>query len=92
MKNEEALKTLRYEIEEEGHCSYIEEEMKLAMNALEKQIPKKPIKKNPIVYAKTIDGKARYSFDYYCPFCGVIPRLSDHHCICGQALDWGESE
>lgn len=40
MTYKEALEQLKYEIEEEGHCSYIEDEMKVAFEALEKQIPK----------------------------------------------------
>lgn len=43
MTYKEALETLRYEIEEEGHCSYIEDEMQVAFKALEKQIQKKPV-------------------------------------------------
>ena len=40
---DEALETIKYEVNEEGHCGYIEDELRLAMTALEKQIPKKVI-------------------------------------------------
>jgi len=43
MNAQEALETIRYEVDEEGHCGYIEDELRLAMMALEKQIPKKVI-------------------------------------------------
>ena len=79
MTYEEAFKTLRYEIEEEGHCSYIEEEMKLAINALEKQIPKKPPRHDRMV-CPNCNSKARYGHpdESYC-------------CHCGQALDWSDT-
>ena len=34
----EALKHLKYEIYEEGHCSYLEEEITIAIQALEREI------------------------------------------------------
>ena len=64
----------------------------LAISALEKQIPKKPIKKNPVCYAKTKDGQEYFAFDYFCPNCSEKIKLSEHHCICGQALDWSDTE
>ena len=70
---------------------------RLAISALEKQIPKKPrhIDKNA-----TFDG----NWKRVCPACGRVlverittpeesyPRLYNHtpHCICGQAIDWEE--
>lgn len=56
--------------------------------ALEKQIPQKPIKKNPICYSRTKDGVYSYAYDCYCPNCGVNVNKETHHCPCGQALDW----
>ena len=57
---------------------------------MEKQIPKKPTKKNPIVYQKDKDGQEHYAYDYHCPLCDEKIKLSEHHCICGQAIDWSE--
>ena len=65
---------------------------KAIRNALEKQIPKKPVKKNPICYAKTKDGQELYAYDYHCPMCDTKLKTNEHHCPCGQALDWGETE
>ena len=62
------------------------------VSALEKQIAKKPIKKNPICYAKTKDGQEYFAFDYFCPNCNEKIKLSEHHCKCGQALDWSDTE
>lgn len=80
MTNEEALETLKYEIEEECHCGYIEEEMKLAISALEKQILKKPLPEN------------KYYGNGKCPNCNaVFLDKSTKYCgNCGQALDWSE--
>ena len=64
----------------------------LAINALEKQIPKKPVKKNPICYSRAIDGVEKYAYDYHCPNCGVNVNKETHHCPCGQALDWSDTE
>ena len=86
MTYKEALERLRYEIEEEGHCSYIEDEMEVAFDALEKQIPIKPIGKHtsykcPICGRRVRSGKGSSSFgvDYFCQRCG-------------QALDWSDTE
>ena len=58
----------------------------LALEALEKQIPKKPLHMHK---------------NYYCPICkedgwmlwdDAIPNDMDKYCgICGQAIDWEES-
>ena len=50
----------------------------LAILALEKQIPKKPYKGNENgVYEKE-----------HCPSCHRSLFPNDHHCECGQAIDW----
>lgn len=52
----------------------------LAINALEKQIPKKP---------KTDD---RYVM-YICPCCNDFIKVSHNYCQnCGQAIDWSDEE
>ena len=68
-------------------------ELKVALTrAVEKQIPKKPVKKNPICYAKTKDGQELYAYDYHCPMCDTKLKTNEHHCPCGQALDWSDTE
>ena len=64
----------------------------LAINALEKQIPKKPVKKNPIVYQKNKDGQEYYAYNYHCPLCDIKLTVYEHHCPCGQALEWSDKE
>lgn len=52
----------------------------VAINALEKQIPKKP---------KTDD---RYVM-HICPWCNDFVKVSHNYCQnCGQKLDWGDGE
>ena len=64
----------------------------LAINALEKQIPKKPVKRNPICYQKTKDGRKKYAYDFHCALCDAKINSEKHHCPCGQALDWSDAE
>lgn len=55
-----------------------ESALALAILALEKQIPKNPYKDNENgVYEKE-----------YCPSCHRSLFPNDHHCECGQAIDW----
>ena len=55
-----------------------ESALALAILALEKQIPNKPYKDNENgVYEKE-----------YCPSCHRSLFPNDHHCKCGQAIDW----
>ena len=55
-----------------------ENALALAIEALEKQIPKKPYKDNENgVYEKE-----------HCPSCHRSLFPNDHHCECGQAIDW----
>ena len=64
-----------------------ENALALAIEALEKQIPKKPLHMHK---------------NYYCPICkedgwmlwdDAIPNDMDKYCgICGQAIDWSDDE
>ena len=62
------------------------EAKKVMVEALEKQIPKKP---KPIEQPNII----RYSMNYICPACGKHfsgTGIADYCYHCGQALDWSE--
>ena len=74
MTKEQALKSLKFEVYEEGHCSYIEEELDIAIEALEKQIPKQLHQ-----YANGTD---------HCPNCDAnLTGMGFKFCVeCGQAL------
>ena len=55
----------------------------IAVKALEKQIPKKPIKSDR--------QEIRYTLTYDCPTCGrqfTGTGFADYCYHCGQALDW----
>ena len=67
---------------QEAKIKAVEEACLLACEALEKQIPKKPYKDNENgVYEKE-----------HCPSCHRSLFPNDHHCECGQAIDWGDDE
>ena len=57
----------------------------MAIQALEKQIPKKPVKSEKQV--------VRYANTYYCPICnlGITGTNIAKWCYhCGQKLDWSD--
>ena len=65
------------EPEDAGYYLQLEHE-KMVLDALEKQIPKKPYLDNDNgVYDKE-----------HCPTCHRSLFPNDHHCRCGQALNW----
>ena len=80
MTESEAKVILESEYKFHGECSVFGEALTMAINALEKQIPKKP---------KTDD---RYVM-YICPCCNDFIKVS-HNCCqnCGQKLDWSDEE
>ena len=80
MTESEAKVILESEYKFHGECSVFGEALTMAINALEKQIPKKP---------KTDD---RYVM-YICPCCNDFIKVS-HNCCqnCGQAIDWSDEE
>ena len=84
----EKLKNMRLFMQitdENNDCKFTEDDYKaneMAINALEKQIAKKPYKDNENgVYEKD-----------HCPTCHRSLFPNDHHCECGQAIDWSVEE
>ena len=65
-------------------CETDVEALTKGIEALEKQISKKPITEK-----NTVDG----ADDYLCPNCncGIYADSFTTHCICGQALDWSDN-
>ena len=61
-----------------------------AAKALKKQIPKQPnFWEEKYYYSPTPND----DWGYECPCCGNREiDYPEHHCICGQALDWSEIE
>ena len=62
----------------------------VAINALKKQIPKKP---TPIDYEKYMDTVKNALFlkgAYWCPNCKHVVKCGTYCSDCGQKLDWNE--
>lgn len=86
MTNEEARKTLK-EIKPIPNDGFkiIADAYDMAIEALEKQIPKKPNDKFNVPYAIIAYG--------ICPSCGLDVNSDMKFCSeCGQAIDWSVSE
>ena len=64
--------------------------IEMAINALEKQVPKKP---TPIDYEKYMDIVKNALFlkgAYWCPNCNHVVKCGTYCSDCGQKLDWDE--
>jgi hypothetical protein len=76
--------------ESEGLCEGCIEYFETAIEALEKQLPKKGIKE------KITEGTHKGLHNFYCPVCYGNGDLSNkcnvgEYCSdCGQKLDWGK--
>lgn len=67
-----------------------ENELKIIKEALEKQVPKKPIIWEHRYYFSPTPND---DWGYECPCCGNQEiDYPEHHCDCGQTLDWTEDE
>ena len=93
MTNKEAIEQLRERLAITDYRQQIPEyyeAIELAVEALEKQMPKIPI------YSDYDDNGFGDVIPYTakCPVCGYEFDFGtwneNHHCICGQALDWSE--
>lgn len=63
-----------------------EQAISMAIEALEKQIPKKPLIWENKYYDSPVPND---DWGYECPCCGNRDiDYPEHHCTCGQALDW----
>ena len=93
MTESEAKVILESEYKFHGECSVFGEALTMAINALEKQIPKKP-EYEADGYA---DGELVYDYAK-CPICGhdFEYGINDWGCEycsdCGQKLDWSDEE
>lgn len=84
------LNAVKAEVKKEGEsyiCGIGNLPIHTAIQALKKQIPKKPVpnKKDNI----------RFSLCYNCPECGRTfsgTGIADYCYHCGQALDWSDTE
>ena len=84
MTESEAIKEVRFNMSKIGlsdkAAKRVVEARDMAIQAIEKQIPKKP---------KTDD---RYVM-YICPRCNEFIKINKNYCMnCGQKLDWSDEE
>lgn len=88
MTNEEAIKAIINNYPP-SHYSMLREGLDLAIKALEKQIPKKPLLEGDGYY----DGEMVYDI-WRCPNCGRAYEVDsddyDYCPNCGQRIDWSE--
>lgn len=87
MTENEAIKEFQQNIDMPFGSNISREASELAIQALEKQIPKKPVKSEKQV--------VRYVNTYYCPICnlGITGTNIAKWCYhCGQKLDWSDEE
>lgn len=60
--------------------------MEIAVDAMQKQIPKEPVYKKDDIYVKSQLVELPH-----CPTCNWEVSTGDMHCfMCGQAIDWGD--
>lgn len=102
MTESEAIEELKYDCNELGKAipcdtswgSSFENAYRMAIQALEKQIPKKPRKTD------SYRGVLKRIYAYVCPTCGNVclekymnERQNTMFCWnCGQKLDWSDEE
>ena len=87
MTESEAKVILESEYKFHGECSVFGEALTMAINALEKQIPKKPISVTSVENSMYVK----------CPTCKLTTVLYDgcvmEYCKnCGQAIDWSDTD
>ena len=68
------------------------EAFQMAINALEKQIPTKPIAIDYEKYMDTVKNALFLKGAYWCPNCKHVVKCGTYCSDCGQKLDWSESE
>ena len=84
MTIEEAIRAIKHDLRWKLLKDYQQDVADMAISALEKQIPKKPIEKSPWVY--------------HCPSCDsqdiedVFIKKFNFCLDCGQALDWSDND
>ena len=100
MTEREAVKELQDNIDLPFGVNVSDEASRMAINALEKQIAKKPMQGEPYWWIDTVKVKGRNkevrkkSYGHKCPCCGKgVAKLSNIFCNhCGQKLDWSDGE
>ena len=96
MTYEEAIERIKCILKNNSFTKADKNALKLTIEALEKQIPKKPIQANYIVKVNGVDTLLDENEFTKCPSCtykDIEVKHGQKYChICGQALDWSNSE
>lgn len=92
MTESEAIEAIQFDLKIGGeiHSKVLRDAVDVAIQALEKQVPKKP---TPIDYEKYIDviDNARFLRGaYWCPDCNRAVKSGSFCSDCGQKLDWSD--
>lgn len=88
MTMQEIIESINYCLEcDNDSIPTTQDDLQTIKEALEKQIPKKPIEKE--VIGVSMSG---YKYKGQCPKCSLtVSQFSGNYCHhCGQALDWSE--
>lgn len=83
MTVQEAIKWLKHPRHSANEVSERLEAIQIAIVSMEKQIPKKPL----------VDSYGEIGMGFLiplCPCCQEPLEEGEHHCKCGQKLDWEE--
>ena len=84
MTESEAIEAIQFDLKIGGeiHSQVLRDAVGVAIQALEKQIPKKPLQKSYMVKGAVV-----------CPICEFVVLKADGYCShCGQHLDWSDAE
>ena len=92
MTEREAKVILESEYKFHGECSVFGEALTIAINALEKQIAKKPIAIDYKKYMDTVKNALFLKGSYWCPNCNHVVKCGTYCSDCGQKLDWSDEE
>lgn len=80
MTNEEAIEILKHEHDYAQLLSYVNEALKMAISAIEKQTPKK--------VNISLKGTTGWNTKCHCPICHSMVSHGKYCANCGQALDF----
>ena len=75
-----------------GEVEDYKQALELGVNALEKQIPKKPTPIDYEKYMNTVKNALFLKGSYWCPNCNHVVKCGTYCSDCGQKLDWSDKE
>lgn len=85
MTNEEAISHLRGYLDTEIYTDRCAEAHQIAVEAVEKQIPKKATDKEYVPNGRLVYGR--------CPICNTFTDNYKAYCNkCGQTIDWSDKQ